>query len=76
MKTDAYTKIVLTVIACTLLVFVFQNTFGAKASFGQNQSGPIKVTTCDSSGLRCAGTSRLYASSSHGLDVVHYRPGG
>jgi hypothetical protein len=48
MKTDAYTKIVLTVIACTLLVFLIQNTFGTKAALGQTpQTHRVIVTICD-----------------------------
>ncbi len=50
MKVDAYTRIVLTVIACTLVIFVFQNAFDMKKAVA---SGVTRVAICDASGQYC-----------------------
>ncbi len=46
MKTDAYTRIVLTVLACTLIVFVI-HVFGSEAVYGQRPGGAQIVYICD-----------------------------
>jgi hypothetical protein len=55
MKTDRYTKIVLTVIAMALVVLTCQNFFEVKSANAITQSNkPIKVTICSTSGGDCA----------------------
>jgi hypothetical protein len=51
MKTDFYTKLVLTVIACCL---VWQNVDHFVPVAEAQNSRPLKVTICDLSGYRCA----------------------
>ena len=52
MKTDNYTKIILTIIACALVTLVCQNAFEIK---GANAAGGVnKVALCDTSGKYCA----------------------
>jgi hypothetical protein len=46
MKTDAYTRIVLTVLACTLIVFVI-HVFGSEAVYGQRPGGALIMYVCD-----------------------------
>ncbi len=50
MKTDAYTRIVLTVLACTLIVFVI-HVFGSEAVYGQlvgqDRPGVMIVYICN-----------------------------
>jgi hypothetical protein len=53
MKIDRYTKIVLTIIAATLVWIAGQNTFYVKNV--NAQSGIMKVALCDVNGFRCAG---------------------
>jgi hypothetical protein len=50
MKIDAYTRIVLTVIACTLVIFVIQNAVDMRKAVA---SGVTRVAICDESGQYC-----------------------
>jgi hypothetical protein len=52
MKTDSYTKIILTIISCALVILVCQNAFEIE---GVNAAdGVSKVALCDTSGEYCA----------------------
>jgi hypothetical protein len=63
---DRYTKVVLTIIAGSLLGLLFQNSFSAKAQSNQ----PIKVVICEQSGLSCAGVTRIGTIEGHALLTV------
>jgi hypothetical protein len=56
MKIDAYTRIVLTVIACALVVSVFQNGFNVKSATASG--GVTRVAICDTAGQYCADVGR------------------
>jgi hypothetical protein len=55
-KIDAYTRIVLTVIACALVVSIFQNGFNMKRAIASG--GVARVAICDTAGQYCADVGR------------------
>jgi hypothetical protein len=67
MKIDAYTRIVLTVIACTLVIFVFKNALDMKRAAASG--GITKVAICDTEGYECATVGRSYLGGSIGIRV-------
>ncbi len=55
MKTDTYTKIIMTVIAVALVKIAFQDTQAIKPLFAHNGSNDVhKIAICDKSGQKCA----------------------
>ena len=55
MKTDRYTKIIMTVIAVALVKIAFQDTQAIKPLFAHDGSNAVhKIAICDASGNRCA----------------------
>jgi hypothetical protein len=55
MKVDNYTNFVLTVIACALVILVFQQAFNGNSAFAWGSgSGIQKVAICDAEDGTCA----------------------
>ena len=58
MKTDTYTKIIMTLIAVALVKIAFQDIQGIKPLFAHNGSNDVhKIAICDSDGSDCAAIS-------------------
>jgi hypothetical protein len=73
MKTDRYTKIVLTVIAMALVVLTCQNFFEIKSATAITQPEKImKVALCDTSGKFCADTWTRNAGNGTGIGIGVY----
>ena len=64
MKTDIYTKIIMTVIAVALVKIAFQDTQAIKPLFAHNGSNDVhKIAICDKGGYNCVGIDRGYFQS-------------
>ena len=61
MKTDTYTKIIMTVIAVALVKIAFQDTQGIKPLFAHNDGNEVhKIAICDKGGFNCVGIDNGY----------------